>query len=189
MNKLNVDENDKRIENVVVDISLNGGGSPFYESFMASWFLGRADWHYKNNRTGTKYSLSFIADVDFDENFNSIEDFAIDSDDNICDLNRYCIISDESFSAANYFAFQARASKRVKLFGSKSSGGNCFVMQVCTPAGTVFSTSSFMEVFSLHNGEFVGIEDGVAPDICFPITEFDKVYDRNKFYNKYLKDQ
>ena len=63
------------------------------------------------------------------------------------------------------------------------------MMQVCTPAGTVFSTSSFMEVFSLHNGGFVGIEDGVAPDICFPITEFDKVYDRNKFYNKYLKDQ
>lgn len=189
VNKLNVDENNKRIENVVVDISLNVGGSPFYESFMASWFLGRADWHYKNNRTGTKYSLSFIADVDFDENFNSIEDFAIDSDDNICDLNRYCIISNESFSAANYFAFQARASKRVKLFGSKSSGGNCFVMEVCTPAGTVFSTSSFMEVFSLHNGGFVGIEDGVAPDICFQITEFDKVYDRNKFYNKYLKDQ
>ena len=132
---------------------------------------------------------SFIADVDFDENFNSIEDFAIDSDDNICDLNRYCIISDQSFSAANYFAFQARASKRVKLFGSKSSGGNCFVMEVCTPAGTVFSTSSFMEVFSLHNGGFVGVEDGVAPDISFPITEFDKVYDRNKFYNKYLKDQ
>lgn len=180
--KLNTDtSNDKRpIANVVLDLSLNGGGANDDETFLASWFLDRSIVGYVNKTTGSKSAVEYLVDVNFDGEYNT--------DDKIEGLNRYAITSHYSFSCGNLLPAQIYFSDNVKTFGQKSGGGTCCIIDIVTPSGTAFSTSSAIQMSTFINGSFVDIDAGIDVDISIPQMDFGKVYDRVKFCEEYLKD-
>lgn len=189
----------RKIDNVVLDLSLNGGGACDDETFMSSWFLGQSNWHIVNNITGSASSIAYFADVDFDDNYNTINQYADysitkdeskinDSDDTICNLNRFCITSLYSFSCGNIFPAQICFADTVRTFGQRSGGGTCAVKNIMMPSGTYFSTSSQWQFSTLINGSYVDIDNGAPVDTSITPMEFSDVYDRTIFCIKYLAD-
>ena len=179
--ELNKDSsNDKRpINNVVLDLSLNGGGANDDEIFFSSWFLGKAISAIENKTSGSKSAVEYICDVNFDGK--------LDSEDNIANLKRYCITSLSSFSCGNLLPSKLRFDNGVKSFGRKSGGGTCAVKNIIMPSGSYFSTSSFMQICTLVNGSFVDIDDGIDVDVPIARDDFNKVYNRYTFCAEYLK--
>lgn len=179
--KLNTDtSNDKRhIENVVLDLSLNGGGANDDEAFMSSWFLGKSVCGYVNKTTGSKSAVEYRSDVNFDGKF--------DDNDHIAGLKRYCITSLASFSCGNLFPSQIYFSDSVKTFGQKSGGGTCCVVDYITPSGDYVVTSSFTQMSTFINGSFVDIDAGIDVDVPIAQMDFSKVYNRYEFCDTYMK--
>lgn len=186
------------IKNVVLDLSMNGGGACDDETFMSSWFLGQSNWHFVNNKTGSASSLAYFADVDFDGTYNKINQYAAysiskktsdinDPYDTICNLNRFCITSLQSFSCGNIFPAQICFADTVKSFGQKSGGGTCAVKNIIMPSGTYFSTSSQFQFSTLINGSYVDIDNGADVDVAISPMDFKNVYDRAKFCTEYLE--
>ena len=191
--------NTRPIKNVVLDLSMNGGGACDDETFMSSWFLGQSNWHIVNNKTGSASSIAYFADVDFDGTYNTINQYAAysiskktsdinDPDDTICDLNRFCITSLRSFSCGNIFPAQICFADTVKSFGQKSGGGTCAVKPFIMPSGTYFSTSSQFQFSTLINGSYVDIDNGADVDVAISPMDFKNVYNRAAFCQTYLKD-
>ena len=171
----------RKLTNVVLDLSLNGGGANDDEAFMSSWFLGKSVCGYVNKTTGSKSAVEYQSDVNFDGKF--------DENDNIAGavLKRYCITSLTSFSCGNLFPSQIYFSDSVKTFGQKSGGGTCCVVDYITPSGDYVVTSSFTQMSTFINGSFVDIDAGI--DVDFPIAQMDfsKVYNRYEFCDNYVK--
>lgn len=189
----------RKIDNVVLDLSMNGGGSCDDATFISSWFLGQSNWHFVNNKTGSASSLAYFADVDFDGTYNTINQYAAysiskktsdinDPYDTICNLNRFCITSLQSFSCGNIFPAQICFADTVKSFGQRSGGGTCAVKNIIMPSGTYFSTSSQFQFSTLINGSYVDIDNGADVDVAISPMDFNNVYDRTEFCKKYLVD-
>lgn len=81
---------DSPIENVVFDLSLNGGGDQTTASFMLSMILGEASMTVEDTLTGAYAHECFRADVNLDG--------MIDEKDSLAGYNLYCISSPCSFS-------------------------------------------------------------------------------------------
>lgn len=186
------------IKNVVLDLSMNGGGACDDETFMSSWFLGQSNWHIVNNKTGSASSIAYFADVDFDGTYNTLNQYADyintkdaskinDPDDTICDLNRFCITSLQSFSCGNIFPAQICFADTVKKLGQRSGGGTCAVKNIIMPSGTYFSTSSQFQFSTLINGSYVDIDNGAEVDVAISPMDFTNVYDRAEFCKQYLE--
>ncbi|MBQ7753701.1 MAG: hypothetical protein IJR80_08640, partial [Treponema sp.] len=190
--------NTRPIKNVVLDLSMNGGGACDDETFMSSWFLGQSNWHFVNNKTGSASSIAYFADVDFDGTYNTINQYADyintkdaskinDPDDTICNLNRFCITSLQSFSCGNIFPAQICFADTVKKLGQRSGGGTCAVKNIIMPSGTYFSTSSQYQFSTLINGSYVDIDNGAEVDVAISPMDFTNVYDRAEFCKQYLE--
>ena len=169
----------RKLTNVVLDLSLNGGGANDDEAFMSSWFLGKSVCGYVNKTTGSKSAVEYYSDVNFDGKF--------DANDNIAGLKRYCITSQASFSCGNLFPSQIYFSDSVKTFGQKSGGGTCCVVEYITPSGDYVVTSSFTQMSTFINGSFVDIDAGIDVDIPIAQMDFSKVYNRYEFCDNYMK--
>jgi hypothetical protein len=194
--------NGRKIDNVVLDLSRNGGGSCDDEIFIASWFLGQADNHLKNTITGSTSSVSFVADVDFDGIYNKLYQYAYyertkqgeqldlskinDPDDTVCNLKRYCITSLWSFSCGNLLPAHIADKDTVTIIGQKSGGGTCAVVTIEMPSGTRFCTSSPWQFSRLVNGSLVDIDDGIFPEGDVATSDFDKIYNRETFCETYI---
>ena len=190
--------NPRKIDNVVLDLSRNGGGLCDDEVFISSWFLGQADNHIKNTITGSSSTVSFISDVDFDGKYNDLYQYAAyertndaskinDSNDTVCNLKRYCITSLKSFSCGNLMPVHIAEKDTVTIIGKKSGGGTCAVVSIEMPSGTRFSTSSPWQFSRLVNGAPVDIDDGTLPDDGLATSDFDKIYDREEFCRTHIK--
>ncbi|EID85269.1 Peptidase family S41 [Treponema sp. JC4] len=190
--------NTRPIKNVILDLSMNGGGACDDETFMSSWFLGQSNWHFVNNKTGSASSLAYIADINFDGNYNKINQYAAysiskktsdinDPYDTICNLNRFCITSLQSFSCGNIFPAQICFADTVKKLGQRSGGGTCAVKNIIMPSGTYFSTSSQFQFSTLINGSYVDIDNGAEVDVAISPMDFTNVYNRAEFCKQYLE--
>ena len=190
----------RKIENAVLDLSLNTGGDCDEEAFISSWFFGQSDYFIQNAITGTKAATTCIADVNYNgkTNSNSPNQYAMyeitkntadikDPQDTICDLNRYCIVSITSFSCGNIFPIQAAFKNKVTLLGQRSGGGTCAVETISMPSGTLFCTSSPFIFSTLVNGSFVDVDKGAEVDIGINPQDFGtNVYNRENFCDLYI---
>ena len=156
------------VENVVIDLSCNGGGSVDAAIFLLGWILGDATFALKNTFTGAQSTAQYRIDVNLDRLF--------DSRDEVDDKNVYCLISPNSFSCGNLVPMAFKASPRVKLLGSTSGGGTCIVQNMSTAWGDYFTMSGTDRMSFQKNGSFYDIDRGVEPD--FPIDKVDHYYDR-----------
>ena len=158
------------IENVVLDMSCNTGGSVDAAVFVLGWFLGDAPFAIQNMGTGAMTNAIYRADVNLDGSF--------DEKDTVSDKNLYCLISPVSFSCGNLVPAALMSSEMVTLIGRTSGGGSCVVQPMTTAYGSVFQISGASRMSFLKNGSFYDIDQGIEPDEH--LTHLSTFYDRQK---------
>ena len=149
---------DSPIENVVLDMSQNGGGDIDAAVVAASWFLGEAEVSMKSMLTGAQSTSHYQADVNLDGKF--------DENDTVSDRNLYCLISPQSFSCGNLVPAMFKYSHDVTLIGQTSGGGSCAVLELTSAWGSFFQISSPNNLSHVKNGSYYEIDEGVEPDYC-----------------------
>ena len=159
---------DEEIENVVVDLSCNGGGAVDSAVYLVAWMLGYCDLSVYNSVTESSATTTYKVDVNLDGVF--------DDEDNITDKNLYCIVSPASFSCGNYAPALLKASGRVTIVGKTSGGGACVVRHGVAADGTLFCISDASQMSIVVNGSYYHLDRGVEPDIT--LTKYESIYDR-----------
>lgn len=156
------------IQNVVIDLSSNTGGTVDTAAYLLAWCLGKASVSIKDNFTGAMANTDYWADVNLDREF--------DEKDTITDKNIYCLISPVSFSCGNLVPNFFKQSGKVTLLGRTSGGGSCLVYPASTAWGTSINISAPRRVSFLKNGSLYDIDRGADPD--YTISTPEKYYDR-----------
>ena len=144
------------IKNVVLDLSLNGGGANHAAAVVIAWMLGKCDFYFTNPITGAKWSITYSADV----NMNGTYD---EAGDTIKDKNLFCLIAPCSFSCGNLVPAMLKASNNVTILGVSSSGGSSCVQNSSAADGTVIQMSSKNVMSISKNGSNYDIDKGVEP--------------------------
>ena len=144
------------INNIVLDMSCNGGGANHSAGFVLAWLLGKCDFAFTNPITGAKWTISYLADVNMDGTYG-------DAADTVKDKNLFCLISPCSFSCGNMVPAMLKASDRVTILGVSSSGGSSCVQMSSAADGTTFRMSSKYVMSINKNGSNYDIDRGVDP--------------------------
>ena len=163
-----ITRDDSPIENVVIDLSLNGGGAIDAGAFVAAWFLGEGAVSVRDSLTGAVSTGVYQVDANLDGKFNQ--------KDTVSDKNLFCIISPYSFSCGNLVPNIFKASHRVTLLGQTSGGGSCSVLPLSTAGGSTFQISSPHRMSYMKNGSYYDTDTGIDPD-CL-IVKPENFYDR-----------
>ena len=156
------------IENVVLDLSCNGGGAADAAVYVVAWMLGYCNLHFTNPVTNSYSTATYKVDVNLDGVF--------DEKDSIADKNLFCLISPVSFSCGNLVPSLLKESGRVTLLGGTSGGGACTVQHVSTADGSLFQISSPRHLCVVSNGAYYTIDRGVEPHHYF--GKFESYFDR-----------
>lgn len=159
---------DEEIENVVLDLSCNGGGAVDSAIYVVAWMLGSCELSIYNTITESRATTNYTADVNMDGVF--------DEKDTIADKNLYCIVSPVSFSCGNLVPALLKASGNVTIIGKTSGGGACVVRQSVTADGTLFAISSTLQLSTVKNGTYYSVDKGVEPDVT--LTKIESFYNR-----------
>ena len=154
------------IRNIVIDLSMNGGGNVNAAVFTAAWFTGNAVIDLKNPLTGAQSIVAYKADVNLNGLTNN------DPGDTVSrDYNLYCLTSPQSFSCGNLLPACFRESGIVTLIGRKTGGGSCVVRPCTTASGTLFQISGIKQLSTVINGSFYNVDQGIEPDIYLAKVE------------------
>jgi len=161
------------IENVVMDLSVNGGGEVDAAVYTIGWFLGSCVINIEDTTSTAKGSTQYKVDVNGDRKF--------DENDTVASKNLFCITSPFSFSCGNLVPATFKKSGQVTLLGKNSGGGACSVLYLSTADGSVIRISSNRRISTVVNGSFYDVDTGVEPD--FEITKLKNFYDREALTN------
>ena len=156
------------IENVVIDLSNNYGGSVDAALFLMSWIIGEAEISIEDTFTGAQSTLVYRADVSLDRKF--------DESDTLHDKHVYCLVSPVSFSCGNLVPAACKYHQAVTLIGRTTGGGACEVQPMSTAWGSMFQMSGARRLSFRKNGSLYDIDEGVDPDIY--IDHLELLYDR-----------
>ncbi len=156
------------IENVVIDLSCNGGGHADTAIFAMAWFLGEASIGMKDTMTHAMCSSTYRCDANRDRKF--------DDSDTVKDKNLFCLISPVSFSCGNLVPCMFKESGKVTLIGRTSGGGACNVLPSCSAWGTSFQISAPRQLSFLKNGSLYNVDRGADPD--YVLADLNEYYDR-----------
>lgn len=161
------------IENIVVDVTLNGGGMvdslPWLYAFMSD------DPVIAMKHTVTKE----VSEVHYNVDLNQNGTYGDTGDTYKGKYNFYIMTSNFSFSCGNAFPTFAKQYGYAKIIGETSGGGACAVGAYSSACGTIFRFSSPYQFGSWNDG-WTSNENGVTPDYTF---------NRNNFYNDAAIDE
>ncbi|MBR4472593.1 MAG: hypothetical protein IKS55_03045 [Oscillospiraceae bacterium] len=156
------------VENVVLDLSINGGGVADAAVFTVAWLLGEASIGAKNTMTGAMGNTFYRADVNRDRVF--------DEKDTLQGKRLFCMTSSFSFSNGNMVPCMLKESGVVTMLGRTSGGGSCNIQPMSSAWGTSFQISGTNRASFLKNGSFYDVDRGADPD--YTISEPERYYDR-----------
>lgn len=156
------------IENVVLDLSNNGGGMADAAAYVIGMFLGDGSICMMNPLSGALVSQNFKIDANLDRKF--------DEKDSLRNYNLFCLTTSKSFSCGNLVPSVFKNSNRVMILGQTSGGGACVVQNLTTADGCPFQISGLKRLAYMKNGSFYDIDQGVTPDFVIPKPE--QFYDR-----------
>ena len=159
---------DSPVENVVLDLSLNGGGDQTTTCFVLSMILGGSSMTIKDTLTGAYVHECFKADANLDGVF--------DEKDSLAGYNLYCLGSPLSFSCGNMAVSELKDSHIVTILGQTSGGGTCIVLPFTLADGTLLRVSSCRRLSHIKNGAVYDLDLGIEPDIY--IGKPSEFYDR-----------
>jgi len=158
------------IENVVMDLSLNTGGTTFDAVYVTGLFLGEGQMSGTDEMTGALASAHYQVDTNRDHVFDEKDTLAGKG------YKFYCIESAVSFSCGNLVPNVFKNSNQVTLIGQTSGGGSCLVQPLSTAGGTSFQISGNMRLSFIKNGAYYDIDRGAEPDVYIKDPYF--LYDR-----------
>jgi hypothetical protein len=156
------------ITNVVVDLSLNGGGAVDAAIYILSWMLGGVTTHNLNPFDGARADVAYQGDINLDGVF--------DAQDSLSGKHLYCLTSGVSFSCGNLVPSLLKESGVVTLLGRKSGGGACIVGYSSLPDGMIYQLSSENRMCTRKNGTFYSVDQGAEVDVTLsdPATYYDR---------------
>ena len=147
---------DPEVENFIVDITANGGGSADIVMAMTSLIMNKSYLSYDNPLTGQRSIVEYEVDRNFDGVFDK-------NDKKVhYDLNFGVLTSQVSFSCGNLFPSMLKDAG-IPVIGETSGGGSCAIQAMCTADGFCFQISSFRSRLNTLAGE--NIDAGVTPTI------------------------
>lgn len=155
------------VENVILDMSNNGGGRCRTAVATLAWMLGEVQTSITNSITGAKFSSVYVCDINADGKF--------DENDTIKDKKLFCLISPASFSCGNMVPAMLKSSDRVVLLGETSGGGSACVYTTMAADSTIFQISSRYVMSENKNGSNYDIDKGIEPHVRLqPETLYNK---------------
>ena len=139
------------IENVVVDITNNGGGNVGAVWRTLGYMTDDVIYYHSQNPTdGAKVTYQIYDDYVAYE------------------FNWFILTSKVTFSAANLMAATAKEQGIATVIGLKSSGGASSISGTVLPTGDVIFLSSTNVISTKDSeGNYISVEYGVDPDILF----------------------
>lgn len=147
---------DPDVENLIIDITANGGGSADIVMAMTSLIMDKSYISQDNALTGQRAIVEYEVDRNFDRVFD-------DKDKDVhYDLNFAVLTSGMSFSCGNLFPSMLK-DNGVPVMGETSGGGSCAIQAMCTADGFCFQISSFRARLNTLAGE--NIDEGITPDL------------------------
>ena len=156
------------VENVIIDVSLNGGGTLGVMMKLLPFLSknNKSIANFYDSANGIVYKYESVSDINGDRAYNTNESYGNK-------YNFYILTSDCSFSCGNAFPCYAQ-EMGVKIIGETSGGGECAVGIHYLPNSQYIYHSSNLHLGSYNSQtkEFKGFEDGATPDI--PLTENNK---------------
>lgn len=169
------------IENIVVDLSTNGGGT-IGALLTSLGFLTNEDIEFTTFDTLSNYGRIDYYKIDSD-NDGDYED-----DDGYPEYNWHILSSRASFSAANAFIAIASNMGIATIIGQTSGGGMAGVMPGALMDGTTFRISSNFTIrvperLGRNKINFKEIESGITPDYEIPYAYFYDLAYINDFIN------
>lgn len=159
---------DSPIENVVLDLSNNGGGEAPAVAFVLGAFLGDGKINIASPMTNAQVTEIFKVDLNLDRKF--------DDKDSLKDYNLFCLCSPASFSCGNLAPCALKDSHKVTLIGQTTAGGACVVQRLTTADGCFFQLSGKKQISFSKNGSFYDVDRGVEPD--YVISNAELLYNR-----------
>lgn len=162
-------QNHGGINNIILDLSLNGGGNigAMYRVFGFLTNKDAIDYSY-NTLTNEFSKLCYKIDTNRDGNYNDNDSF--DS------YNWSILTSISTFSAANGLVCKAKQVGAAKIIGQSSGGGMCSILPLVLSDGTAITISSQnttrFVVREGNNDVYYSIENGFEPDITIPYSDF-----------------
>ena len=161
---------DSPIKNVVLDLSINGGGTVDAAAYVVAAFLGKASFSVENALSGSLITNNYACDINFDTKFDEDETLAGKG------LNLYCLTTKASFSCGNLVPCVFKEDPHVSIIGQKSGGGACTICTISTATGTVLDISGNTRLSYIKNGSFYNVDQGAEPD--FTISKYEHLFDR-----------
>ena len=150
------------VENIVLDISTNGGGVLGVMMKVLALISNNdaSTISYMDEPTRQAVEAYTKVDINGDGEYNTDDCFGDD-------FNFYILTSDCSFSCANAFPCFAKTNNFAKIIGQKSGGGECAVAIHFLPNSQYVYHSSNLHLGYYDAGEwsFTGFESGAEPDI------------------------
>ena len=147
---------DPEVENFIIDISNNGGGSLDILVAMAAMLTGEneAGITFTDTLTGQTITDYYQIDCNLDGKFD-------DADKIPCDLHIGVLTSSTSFSCGNMFP-ETMKERGAMILGEQSGGGCCAIQNMASPDGFFYRfSSSRMHLTTKDGGE---IDFGVPVD-------------------------
>ena len=153
------------IENVVIDLSLNGGGAVDSLVGILGFLTNSVDVDIYNPLSGGLSSLHYAVDTNLDGK--------VDSSDLMSSFRFFVLTSTYSFSCANLFPSICKQNGLAKIIGEKSGGGACVVHSSITADGMPFQMSGLSRLsYRDSKGTIHDVDDGVSPDYAFSRKSF-----------------
>ena len=103
------------IENVVLDLSCNGGGDPNSAVLVLSAFLGEGYTSIQNTMSGAMATGVYNVDMNLDHQFD-------EKDRGLLKKRLFCLTSPLSFSCGNFVPCVFKNSHKVMLVGDTTGG-------------------------------------------------------------------
>lgn len=157
---------ENEIDNVVIDLTCNGGGLVTCMSYLLAYFTKDPAivGHLKLN--DAIIDFHYLADLDQDGVYAS------DTDSFEGKYNFYILTSSASFSCANHLPTLCRNLNCAKIIGEKTAGGSCIISYIGNSSGYIYHSSSEWTSLLLENGQYVTNDNGVEPDIAIDASHF-----------------
>ena len=168
------------VRNIVIDLSMNGGGESDAAIAVASWFTGEAVFSLLDTMTGAETIAGYRTDLNLNgialsDPEGSSENY--DPGDTVSgQYNLYCLISPKSFSCANLVPAIFDQAGGITLIGQRTGGGSNVVFPATTASGTIFRMSGPLQITTYNNGSMYGVDTGIEAHVRLNRPE--SFYDR-----------
>lgn len=171
--KLEEIKNKGGVEDVVVDISTNGGGTVGIMTKLVTLLAkhNTSDAYLKTDVTDMVQKMTTKVDTNGDGVYNDADVYGN------CGFKFHILTSEFSFSCGNAYPFYLKKNGIASIIGVKSGGGECAVSESYLPSGEHFYHSGNLHIGWCVDGRFEGDEAGVEVDTAI---EYEDFYNLNK---------